>query len=80
MRCAIATITLLGSEQSSAISAAERRDFIFMTTTLPIQTEQYASCVEASKRVRWAIDGDVIRGRDFDMTHKLLPDSISGIQ
>ena len=38
-----------------------------MTTTLPIQTEQYASCVEASKRVRWAIDADVIRGRDFDM-------------
>jgi hypothetical protein len=51
-----------------------------MTTTLPIQSEQYAICVEASKRVRWAIDADVIRGRDFDTTHKLLPDSISGIQ
>ena len=53
---------------------------LIMTTTFPIQTEQYASCVEASKRVRWDIDRDVIRGRDFDMDHKLLPDSISGIQ
>lgn len=51
-----------------------------MTTDFPIQTEQYASCVGASKRVRWDIDRDVIRGRDFDMDHKLLPDSISGIQ
>ena len=46
-----------------------------MTTTLPIQTEQYASCVEASKRVRWDIDRDVIRGRNFEMDRKLLPDS-----
>jgi hypothetical protein len=80
MPCAIATITLLGFEQRSAVSAPKRRDFIFMTTTLPIETEKYASCIEASKRVRWAIEADVIRGRDFDMTHKLLPDSISGIR
>ena len=45
-----------------------------------IQTQQYASCVEASKRVRWDIDRDVIRGRNFEMDRKLLPDSISGIQ
>jgi hypothetical protein len=51
-----------------------------MTTILPIQTEQYASCVGASKRVRWDIDRDIIRGRNFDPDHKLLPDSISGIQ
>jgi hypothetical protein len=51
-----------------------------VTTILPIQTEQYASCVGASKRVRWDIDRDIIRGRDFDPNHKLLPDSISGIQ
>lgn len=51
-----------------------------MTTAVPIQTEQYASCVAASKRVRWDIDRDVIRGRDFDLNHKLLPDSISKIQ
>ncbi|MFN7999205.1 MAG: hypothetical protein U0Q18_36640, partial [Bryobacteraceae bacterium] len=50
-----------------------------MTTTLPIQTEQYAACVGASKRVRWEIDQDVLRGREFDTSHKFLPDSISGI-
>jgi len=51
-----------------------------MTTALPIQTEQYASTVAASRRVRWDIDRDVIRGRDFDLDQKFLPDSISGIQ
>jgi hypothetical protein len=29
--------------------------------------------------VRWDIDQDVIRGREFDTSHKFLPDSISGI-
>ena len=51
-----------------------------MTAAFPVQTEQYASTVAASKRVRWDIDRDVIRGRDFDMDHKLLPDSISAVQ
>lgn len=51
-----------------------------MTAAFAIQTEQYASCVGASRRVRWDIDHDVIRNRDFDANHKLLPDSISGIQ
>jgi hypothetical protein len=50
-----------------------------MTTAIPIQTEQYAQCVGASKRVRWDIDQDVLRGREFDTSHKFLPDSISGI-
>ena len=51
-----------------------------MTSALPIQTERYASTVNASKRVRWDIDRDVIRGREFEMDRKLLPDSISGIR
>jgi SAM-dependent methyltransferase len=50
-----------------------------MTTPIPVQTEQYAECVGASKRVRWDIDRDVIRGREFDTSHKFLPDSISGV-
>jgi hypothetical protein len=50
-----------------------------MTTPIPVQTEQYAQCVGASKRVRWDIDQDVLRGREFDTSHKLLPDSISGV-
>ncbi len=50
-----------------------------MTTPIPVQTQQYAECVGASKRVRWDIDQDVLRGREFDTSHKFLPDSISGI-
>jgi hypothetical protein len=38
---------------------------------------RYARCIEASKRVRWDIDEDVIRGRSFDTTQKYLPDGIS---
>src|SRR4051795_7503445 len=50
-----------------------------MTMPVPVQTEQYAQCVGASKRIRWDIDQDVLRGREFDTSHKFLPDSISGI-
>jgi hypothetical protein len=40
-------------------------------------TDRYARCVETSKRVRWDIDKDVIRGRRFDVAHKFLPDRLS---
>jgi hypothetical protein len=40
-------------------------------------TKRYARCIEASKRIRWDIDRDVIRGRDFNFTSKFLPDGIS---
>jgi hypothetical protein len=39
--------------------------------------ERYARCVQTSKRVRWDIEKDVIRGRHFDAVHKLLPDGLS---
>jgi len=38
---------------------------------------RYGRCVEVSKRVRWDIDRDVIRGRRFDFTRKFLPDGLS---
>jgi hypothetical protein len=39
--------------------------------------ERYAKCVEVSKRIRWDIDKDVIRGRKFDVSKKYLPDGLS---
>ena len=38
---------------------------------------RYAKCIEASKRIRWDIDRDVIRGRSFDFSTKFLPDGLS---
>src|SRR5258707_6802322 len=40
-------------------------------------TERYARCIQTSKRVRWDVDEDVIRGRHFDAAHKFLPDGLS---
>jgi len=44
--------------------------------TLP-ETQRYSRAVESSKRVRWDIEKDVIRGRRFDTAHKFLPDGLS---
>ncbi|MGD9044106.1 MAG: hypothetical protein PVG06_10355 [Desulfobacterales bacterium] len=44
-----------------------------------IDEERYAKCIEVSKRVRWDIDADVIRGREFDFSQKFLPDGISKV-
>lgn len=38
---------------------------------------RYARCIAASRRVRWDIEADVIRGRDFDWRRPFLPDSLS---
>ncbi len=54
-----------------------------MTTTLPTETvaaNRYARCIEASKRIRWEIDRDVIRGRQFDLGKKFLPDGLSMVR
>lgn len=39
--------------------------------------ERYARAIEASKRVRWEVEEDVIRGRSFDTANKFLPDGLS---
>jgi hypothetical protein len=42
-----------------------------------VDTNRYAKCVEVSRRVRWDIDKDVVRGRRFDFAKKFLPDGLS---
>jgi hypothetical protein len=42
-------------------------------------TQRYAKAIQASKRVRWDIDRDVIRGRPFDFSRKFLPDGLSRV-
>ena len=39
----------------------------------------FEECIKVSKRVRWDIDKDVIREREFDFSQKFLPDSISKV-
>jgi hypothetical protein len=41
------------------------------------ESERYDRCIQTSKRVRWDVDEDVIRGRRFDAAHKFLPDGLS---
>src|SRR4051794_31130866 len=48
-----------------------------METLLSADTDQFARCIAASKRVRWDIDQDVIRGRTFDVVQKFLPDGLT---
>lgn len=42
-------------------------------------SSRYAKCVEVSKRIRWDINRDVIRGRSFDFGKKFLPDGLSKV-
>ena len=46
-------------------------------TTEQAQTDAYARCIDISKRVRWDIDKDVLRGRTLDTRQKFLPDGLS---
>lgn len=42
-------------------------------------SERYAKCIEVSKRIRWDIDRDVLRARQFDYSKKFLPDGLSKV-
>jgi len=46
----------------------------------PSDEERYARSIAISKRVRWDIDRDVIRGRAFNKADKFLPDGLSMVQ
>jgi hypothetical protein len=38
---------------------------------------RYEACIETSKRIRWDIDKDVFRGRQFDFSTTFLPDGLT---
>lgn len=42
-------------------------------------TSRYARSIAASKRVRWDIDADVMRGREFDFSQAFLPAGLSKV-
>ena len=48
-------------------------------TFTTINTERYAHCIAASRRVRWDIDRDVIRSRRFDLSRPFLPEGLSRV-
>ena len=50
------------------------------STSYQTDTERYARCIAVSKRIRWEIEQDVIRGRSFDRAQKFLPDGLAKIE
>lgn len=45
--------------------------------TVDATTDKFQRCIDASKRARWDIERDVIRGRGFAPGEKFLPDGLS---
>ena len=61
--------------------AAPATSMPMQTVELPhVDSARYAKCIEVSKRVRFDIDRDVIRGRTFDRSKKCLPDGLSRVR
>ena len=54
-----------------------RRTAMQVTAQPHVDSGRYARAVEVSKRIRWEIDRDVIRGREFDFGRTFLPRSLS---
>lgn len=48
-----------------------------MNAISKIDHDRYERSISASKRVRWDIDKDVIRGRRFNRSQKYMPDGLS---
>jgi len=49
------------------------------TSNPHVDSARYAKLIEVSKRIRWDIDRDVIRGRQFDFAKRFLPDGLSKV-
>jgi hypothetical protein len=51
-----------------------------LVQTPVIDSSRYARCIEASKRIRWDIEADVIRGRRFDFSQRFLPEGLALVE
>jgi hypothetical protein len=68
-----------GDAHVAAVSHSQPRREVMQTVSTRSDTQRYAKAVEVSKRIRWEIDRDVIKGREFDFTKKFLPDGLSKV-
>jgi hypothetical protein len=59
------------------LTHAKQKEPTTMTAIISTTHSRYARAIASSKRARWDIDADVIRGRAFDRTQKFLPDGLS---
>lgn len=48
-------------------------------TATATATDRYARCIDASQRIRWDIEADVIRGRRFDLGQRFLPEGLTRV-
>jgi hypothetical protein len=53
------------------------KEFCMRVIDTIANSDRYARCIYTSKRVRWDLDLDVIRGRRFNPADKFLPDGLS---
>jgi hypothetical protein len=53
------------------------KEHIVQTTSTSVTTDSYAKVIANSKRVRWDIEDDVVRGRRFDLGKPFLPGGLS---
>src|SRR5438045_1413051 len=60
-----------------AVGAPRKETEMNLISNIRDSSDRYARCIQTSKRVRWDIDKDVIRGRNFNTAHKFLPDGLS---
>jgi len=67
--------TLAAAPEDGPVGALAHSLVNALATAPP--SDRYANCISASKRVRWDIEQDVIRGRRFDRAQKYLPDGLS---
>jgi hypothetical protein len=55
----------------------KKRNITMEGTATLANTDRYTQILNASKKARWDLEKDVIRGRQFDLMQKYLPDGLS---